>query len=125
VAVPRQADVADLTMMLWDMSGGEEFTQVRTSYLRGAAGAVLVGDLTRQETFDVLETYANDLYEISPKAQIILAANKCDLNGLQQLTEDQVKTFADALGAPYCLTSAKTGDAVETLFRDLGRLLVT
>jgi hypothetical protein len=32
--------------------------------------------------------------------------------------------MAVSLGAPYYLTSAKTGDGVEELFRHLGRLLV-
>ncbi|RLC60203.1 MAG: GTP-binding protein, partial [Chloroflexota bacterium] len=50
VIIPRAGDIVELTMMLWNLAGNEEFDRVRASYLRGAAGAVLVCDLTRPET---------------------------------------------------------------------------
>ena len=125
VAVPRDDDVVELTMMLWDLSASEEFNQVRASYLRGAAGAVLVCDLTRPETLDSLQAYTDALLRVSPDAQlIILAANKRDLADQQQLTPAQIEAVAAGLRVPYYLTSAKTGDEVESLFRHLGRLLV-
>jgi small GTP-binding protein len=125
VAVPRADDVVELTMMLWDLAGSEEFSRVRSSYMRGAAGAVLTCDLTRPETLDNLRIYADDLLRVSPEAQCILAANKYDLESQQQLTPTQIETVAIGLNASYYLTSAKTGEEVETLFRHLGRLLVT
>lgn len=124
VAVPTEAEVVELTMMLWDLAGSEEFDQVRVSYLRGTAGAVLVCDLTRAETLDSLQRYIQDLLDVNPAAQIILAANKNDLLDQHQVTPAQVATVAAAFSAPYYLTSAKTGDEVETLFRELGRMLV-
>jgi small GTP-binding protein len=125
VAMPRDDDIVELTMMLWDLANCEEFSQVRTSYLRGAAAAVLVCDLTRPETLDSLHAHMDDLLGVSPGAQLVLAANKCDLADQQQLTPAQIETVAAGLCAPYRLTSAKTGEEVETLFRHLGRLLVT
>lgn len=124
VAVPRADGVVELTIMLWDLGGSEEFRRVRASYLRGAAGGVLVCDLTRPETLDSFQTYADELLAVSPGAELILAANKCDLVDQQRLTVAQVEAAATSLGAPYYLTSAKTGEEVETLFRHLGSLLV-
>jgi small GTP-binding protein len=124
VAVPHDDDVVELTMMLWDLAGSDEFSRVRTSYLRGAAGAVLVCDLTRPETLDSLHTYATDLLVINPGARLVLAANKSDLANQQQLTPKQIGGIAGTFNAPYYVTSAKTGEAVETLFRHLGRLLL-
>jgi len=124
VAVPHGDEIVELTMMLWDVAGAKEFERVRTSYLHGAAGAVLVCDLTRPETLDSLRTYAEALLNVSPGAQLILAANKRDLTDQQQLTRAQVEAVATELDAPYYFTSAKTGDEVETLFRHLGRLLL-
>jgi len=124
VTIPRDDEIVELTMMLWDLAGSEEFSQVRTSYLRGAAGAVLVCDLTRAGTLDSLRTRADDLLSINPGAQFVVAANKRDLADQQQIFPPQVEAVAADLNAPYYLTSAKTGDEVETLFRHLGRLLV-
>ena len=124
VTVPRGDEIVHLTMMLWDLAGSEEFNQVRASYLRGAAGAVLVCDLTREETLNSLLTCADDLLSINPDAQFILAANKHDLADQQRIFPAQIEAVAADLDAPYYLTSAKTGEEVETLFRHLGRLLV-
>jgi small GTP-binding protein len=124
LVVPRANQVVDLTIMLWDLAGSEEFTPVRASYLRGAAGAVLVCDLTRPETLASMETYVDDLLGVNPNAQLVLAANKRDLIEQQLLTLAEIERVAADLNATYYLTSAKTGDDVETLFRHLGRLLV-
>jgi small GTP-binding protein len=124
VAVVRAYGIVELTMMLWDLAGSEEFDRVRASYLRGSAGAVLVCDLTRPETLDSLRAYQEDLFSINPEAQLVLAANKRDLTEQQRLSTAQIEAFAAELNIPHTLTSAKTGDEVEQLFRQLGDLMV-
>ena len=124
VVIPLANRVIDLALILWDLAGSEEFDQFRLSYLRGAAGAVLVCDLTRPETFDHLPLYVDDLRKVSPTAQVILAANKADLKDQQNIMPSQIETYAGDLNAPYYLTSAKSGDQVETLFRQLGHLVM-
>ncbi len=124
VAVPRGDEIIELTLMLWDLAGSEEFDDVRISYMRGATGAVAVCDLTRPETLASLHDYAQTLRRVSPQAQLILAANKVDLADQAGASAEQVRELAAQLAAPYYLTSAKNGAQVETLFRHLGRLLV-
>jgi len=130
LAIHRDDTLVELSMMLWDLAGSEEFDRVRASYLRGASGAVLVCDLTRAETIDSLQLYAQELRAASPGAHLVVAANKLDLvepsrEGSQPTRHlEQVQVAAARLGTPFYLTSAKTGDEVETLFRHLGRRLV-
>lgn len=130
VAVANGDDVVEVAMMIWDLAGSEEFDRMRSSYVRGASGAVLVCDLTRPTTLESLEGYASDLLAISPRARIIVAANKHDLiepphpETVQQLAAGQVEALAARLRAPCYLTSAKTGEEVEGLFRHLGHLVV-
>jgi small GTP-binding protein len=125
LVIPRDEDVVALTMMIWDLGGSEEFDRVRANYLRAACGCVLVCDLTRPHTLDSLQVYANHLVSRNPAARLAVAANKRDLVNQQRLTPQEIEAVAASLDAPYHLTSAKTGDEVETLFRHLGRLLVT
>lgn len=129
VAVVGDDEVVELTMMLWDLAGSEEFNQMRASYLRGAAGALLVCDLTRPGTLENLAGYVKDLRQVSPQAKLSVVANKVDLladfeSSLQQERLAGPVNFAAALGAPCFVTSAKTGDQVEDAFRLLGRMLV-
>ena len=125
VVTPGPGDLIELTLMLWDLAGSEEFDQVRASYLRGASGAVLVCDLTRPETLTSLLTYADDLLRVSPQAtRLIVAANKLDLTDQRRISQDELERVAARLNAPLYLTSARTGDEVETLFRHFGQMLV-
>lgn len=123
IAVPREGEVVELTVILWDLAGSEEFDSLRVSYLRGAAGAVLVCDLTRPETLESCRMYADELRSVNPAARFVLAANKRDLVGSHHLTEEQIAAAAAGLAIPHYLTSAKVGDDVEAVFRDLGRQL--
>lgn len=125
VAVQRADEVVELTMMLWDLAANAEFDQMQASYLRGAAGAIVVCDLTRPETLAHLKTQAQNLRDTSAKAQIILAANKADLSTEHQVTSAEVEAVATALDIPFYFTSAKTGAHVEEIFRHLGRLLLS
>lgn len=130
VAIVSDGEVVELTILLWDLAGSEEFNQIRASYLRGAAGALLVCDLTRPETLDGLDGYLRDLQRVSPQAKVVVVANKIDLladweEPLRQERLAPSATFAAALGAPHFVTSAKTGEHVEDAFRLLGGMLVT
>jgi small GTP-binding protein len=124
IALPREDEVIELTLMLWDLAGSEEFSRVRASYMRGAVGAVLVCDVTRPETLDSLMLYAQDLQRVTPDARFVLAGNKSDLDDQQQLALEDIERVAADLSAPCYLTSAKTGRDVEMLFRRLGSSVI-
>ena len=124
VAVPRQSEVIELTMMLWDLAGSQEFNQVRASYLRGVSGAVLVCDLCRAYTLEGLNVYLEELARSNSHPALIIAANKVDLVAQHELQTAQIEKFAAGLNAPFYLTSARQGEGVETVFRHLGKLLV-
>lgn len=121
--VPRPSGPAALSLMLWDLAGSREFTQMQVSYLRGSAGAILVWDLTRPESLAGLESYLDNLRRISPDARLILAGNKRDLVAGPALPASAA-ALAQAFAAPVYLTSAKTGEGVEALFAQLGELLL-
>jgi len=124
IMAPSRGEVAELTMMVWDLAGSQEFSTVTASYLRGAAGAILVCDMTRANTLHNLQRYANDLAKVCGPIKLTVAANKADLIEHHEISNDQVAAVAVTLNAPYFLTSAKVGDEVDTLFRHLGTLLL-
>lgn len=125
VMAPNKGEVAELTMMLWDLAGGQEFTTVTASYLRGAAGAILVCDMTRSDTLHNLPRYVADLTKVCGPVKLAIAANKLDLVEQHQVNSEQVAMVAGELSAPYFLTSARVGDEVDGMFRHLGKLLLS
>lgn len=65
---------------LWDTAGTERFRSVSRSYYRGAAGAILVYDITSHSSFQNLQPFLNDARALaSPNLTLVLAGNKVDL----------------------------------------------
>ena len=74
-----------IKLQLWDTAGTERFRSVSRSYYRGAAGAILVYDLTSHNSFSALPTFLNDARALaSPQLTVLLAGNKSDLLADQQ-----------------------------------------
>lgn len=122
--VVDRADPVDLTMLIWDMAGSEAFSAVVRSYYQGAAGALITCDLTRAETMAALTDYAINLRAVSPQAPVVLVANKLDLVGQREISDDQLAAVSRHLAAPLVLSSARTGEGVEEAFQLLANAIV-
>jgi len=123
----KQVQVTDdtlLQMVIWDLAGGDEFNGKHASYLQGSAGALLVCDLTREETFRQLLAYREKIRNISPKAKVVVFGNKSDLVGSLQEAELRLTQLAHEMDAPQFLTSAKDGANVEYGLQVLAQNLV-
>lgn len=69
-----------IKLQLWDTAGTERFRSVSRSYYRGAAGAILVYDVSSWRSFEQLQTFLNDARALAgPDITIILAGNKADV----------------------------------------------
>lgn len=112
-----------LNLLIWDLAGGDDFSKASASYLRGAAGALLVCDLTRAATLDTLTDYAQQLRELDETAVLVLVGNKADLHDERQISDDALAAAAETFAAPYLLTSALTGHHVEDAFHHLAEAI--
>ncbi|KAI3318489.1 P-loop containing nucleoside triphosphate hydrolase protein [Xylariaceae sp. AK1471] len=69
-----------IKLQLWDTAGTERFRSVSRSYYRGAAGAILIYDITSHNSFRGLQPFLNDARALaSPNLTLLLAGNKLDL----------------------------------------------
>ena len=69
-----------IAVQLWDTAGTERFRSVSRSYYRGAAGAILVYDITSHSSFRALQPFLNDARALaSPNLSLMLVGNKLDL----------------------------------------------
>lgn len=72
---------------------------VTRSYYRGAAGALLVYDITNRETFNSLANWLSDARTLaSPNIIILLVGNKRDLDGDREVTFLEASRFAQENG---------------------------
>jgi small GTP-binding protein len=109
-------DNRQVSIQIWDIAGQERWINMRHTYYRGAHGAIIVGDLTRKNTFDQIEQFWNpDLLNYCKNIPKILLANKNDLDN--KIHEEEVKYIGESINADMVLlTSAKNGENVEKSF---------
>jgi small GTP-binding protein len=110
-----QVGSRDVTMVLWDLEGKDDYADVHISYLRGAMGFFVVADGTRRETLDIalsLRILALDLVGPVPHALLV---NKADLAPSWEVTEDQLQAL-EHMGMTVIRTSARTGLSVHESF---------
>ena len=110
-------DGKEVKLQIWDTAGQEAFRSITRSYYRGAAGALLVYDITRRETFNQLETWLEDARQHSnANLTIMLIGNKSDLSHRRAVSREEGEAFAEKYGLVFMETSAKTADNVESAF---------
>ncbi|KAG1179846.1 hypothetical protein G6F70_002141 [Rhizopus microsporus] len=104
-------------LQIWDTAGQESFRSITRSYYRGAAGALLVYDITRRETFEHLSVWLEDVRQhANPNTVIMLIGNKSDLESKRQVPREEAERFAQENGLFFLETSAKTANNIEEAF---------
>ncbi|RCH95757.1 Ras- protein Rab-2A [Rhizopus azygosporus] len=104
-------------LQIWDTAGQESFRSITRSYYRGAAGALLVYDITRRETFEHLSVWLEDVRQhANPNTVIMLIGNKSDLESKRQVSREEAERFAQENGLFFLETSAKTANNIEEAF---------
>lgn len=110
-------DDKQIKLQIWDTAGQESFRSITRSYYRGAAGALLVYDITRRETFDHLASWLEDARQhANPNMTIMLIGNKSDITHRRAVSHEEGEAFAREHGLVFLETSAKTSDNVEEAF---------
>jgi small GTP-binding protein len=116
-------DGTDVTLMLWDIYGEDEFQTVRTSYLRGASGYLLVADGTRQLSLDTARQLQHTAEGVIGHVPFVLALNKSDLADDWRVDDRVLWRMAED-GWTVIRTSAKTGAGVDEAFLQLTRRMI-
>lgn len=120
----REVDLDDrrLKLVIWDIAGSDRFSAIEFSYLRGAAGYLVVADGTRSHTLDVANRLRAEARERYGEVPAVLLLNKADLDSEWDLDE-QVVGRLEAAGERVFVTSAKTGANVDEAIVALARMI--
>lgn len=108
----------DLTVL--DIMGKLTFLQLfQEAYFHGARGILAVADVTRRRTLDDLTDWIQSVRATSGPLPTVVVVNKADLQDRAEYGTADVQSLAKDVGSEVFLTSAKTGNEVETAFRRL------
>jgi small GTP-binding protein len=102
---------------VWDTAGQEKFAVMAKSYYKRAHGMIIACAINNRSSFENLRTWLNSVKEnAESEIQIILLANKCDLEEEREVKKEEIKSKADDLGIEFFETSAKTNTGIDEAF---------
>ena len=116
-------DGQELTLILWDLHGEDEYQKIRASYLRGSSGYLLVVDGTRPKTLEVVEDLQRMAEEQLGVLPFVVVINKADIADQWEIEEETLSALK-AREWVIIKGSAKTGAGVEEAFSTLSRQMV-
>lgn len=109
--------------LLWDVEGGLQRQALLDSYIRGASGAIVVGDISQGDPLRPMRENAERFRGARPGRPVVFAVNKVDLVAGQPQLEG-AKELADEFQGVLVYTSAATGEEVPLLFRTLAHRIL-
>ena len=101
---------------IWDTAGQERYRSLAPMYYRGAKAAVIVYDITDEDTFKGAKTWVSEIQKKSNNCLILLVGNKVDLTNNRKVDIHMVKEYVESNNLIYMESSAKTGLNVDKIF---------
>ncbi|KAH9900911.1 P-loop containing nucleoside triphosphate hydrolase protein [Cubamyces lactineus] len=126
ITIPEENKIVKL--QCWDTAGTESFRSITRSYYRGAAGCLLVYDVTNRQSFVNARSWLADVREhADPHLTCILVGNKIDLcsdesssaaagKRKREVSTEEAELWAQEEGLLFVEASAKSGENVEAAF---------
>jgi Ras-related protein Rab-21 len=109
------------------ISGQEIFHALGPIYYRNSQGAVLVYDISSEDSFDKIKVWIKELKKIVGNDIIcVIVGNKIDLIKDQKLDYDPEphREYAKSVGALHFLASAKMNENIDEIFLEITRAMI-
>lgn len=109
-------------VQFWDTAGQEKYRSIANAYYKNAQGAIVVYDVTSQESFENVNKWLQELNESGERGiQIMLLGNKIDLESARQVSYAEGSKVAESREALFMEASAKTNqnNSVSVAFESL------
>jgi small GTP-binding protein len=105
-------------LQIWDTCGQERFNTITNAFFRGSNGVILVYDCTNTSSLAKLDYWYQQATKLCPNAEIVVVANKIDLD--RKISTEDGKAWAVARNAGFFIeTSAKLDENISQLFVQL------
>ena len=90
-----QIDGKKVKAQIWDMAGQERYRAITKAYYRGAAGAILVYDITKEVSFKNIAQWLTEVRTFNDQNIVIaMVGNKSDLSHIRAVPTKKARAFA-------------------------------
>ena len=113
-----------IRLQIWDTSGQERFRSITQNFYRNADGILFVYDVTNRESFSHIKDWLMDSQVEDSDIKRILVGNKVDLEDKRAIDAEKMNSFAESKKMKCFETSAKSGENVETIFKEISLLIL-
>ena len=113
-AGPNQKGNVDL--VIWDIDGNYGQSIFRHVYSKGASAALIIGDITRRPTLDMMVGLADGFQDAMPGRHFSFVLNKLDLVARQE--DAELPVALREARQPMLWASARTGANVKLAFEE-------
>ncbi|HEX2688794.1 MAG TPA: Rab family GTPase [Kofleriaceae bacterium] len=111
-------------LIIWDLSGEDEFQSVQPAYVSGSAGYLLVVDGTRRETVDTGRTLEERVRHAAGNVPFVAVVNKADLVASWEMRPADLEPLRKRASG-VVETSARSGVGVREAFELLVGAILT
>lgn len=114
-----------VNLAIWDTAGQERFHALGPIYYRDSNGAILVYDITDEDSFHRVKNWVKELRKmLGNDISLCIAGNKIDLEKDRHVTVSEAESYAAQVGAKHFHTSAKLNKGIEEMFLDLSKSMM-
>ena len=109
---------------VWDTAGQERYRAITSSYYKGAKGAIIVYDISNEDSFNNVESWMNEVIKKGKTdMQFLLVGNKKDLINDRKVTEqkgiDKAKELNMNLFEASALEKTNVNEAFNYLVKEI------
>eukprot|EP01088_Endostelium_zonatum_P020735 TRINITY_DN7791_c0_g1_i1.p1 TRINITY_DN7791_c0_g1~~TRINITY_DN7791_c0_g1_i1.p1 ORF type:complete len:238 (-),score=74.81 TRINITY_DN7791_c0_g1_i1:91-708(-) len=119
----RQVVIDEIACVLdvLDTAGQEEYSALRSQWIRSGEGFLILYSITERGSFDEVEGFRTQILQVKDvdtvdAPPIVLVGNKCDLEKERQVSGEEGKALAQQWQCSFFEASAKTRTNVDESF---------
>jgi len=112
-------------LAIWDTAGQERFHALGPIYYRDSNGAVLVYDITDEDSFNKVKNWVKELRKmLGQDICLAICGNKMDMEKNRRVDQATAERYAASVGAVHFHTSAKQDKGIGEMFLDLSKRMI-
>lgn len=114
-----------VNLAIWDTAGQERFHALGPIYYRDSNGAILVYDITDEDSFQKVKNWVKELRRmLGQDVTLCIVGNKTDMEKDRHVPVQDAEAYAASVNATHLHTSAKLNKGIEELFLELSKGMI-